>query len=182
MVVKKKKGFMLTLPALPWLIIIVFAIIVVVALLAIVKTASLISADSNRVSSNVLQVMLDSNDCTPFTKLPLKDVLAIGIAEGKTGAYDTLKIEYGGKTDDVKPKKCVTDALSQLFIKYYATDKHSIEYNFYVEHPTLCPPSLLSGLGCYGETSIGGTDFNVESSEYIALPNGDIARVVLQSP
>jgi|GEM_PF-1904937 len=175
MVVKKKKGFMVTLPALPWLIIIVFAIIVVVALLAIIKTVALISSDTNRVSSNALRTMLDSNECTPVTKLPLKDVLAIGIGEGKTSGFlggDTVQIDYGGKNESVKPVICIEKLLTQLNIE---------DHDFYVEYPALCPPSFASP-GCYGSSPItaGGT-FTVESSEYIALPNGDTARVVLKT-
>ncbi len=183
MIVKKKKGFMLTLPALPWLIIIVFAIILVVALLAIVKTASLISSDANRVSSNALQTLLNSNDCTPNTKLPFKDVLGIGLG---AEVYDevcpdeaicisdaTVAINYGNKVDVVVLGDCFTKSDFVM----------PPNYVFYVEYAG-CPlvnNMFLSTNACYfHRNSIHSSIFaKTVSVEYIALPNGDVARVVL---
>lgn len=176
MVVKKKKGFMVTMPVLPWLIVIVFAIILVVAILAILKTAALVSSDSNRVSSNALHAMLNSNECAPNTKLPFKDVLGAGMGEGIVSLRDPIKLEYGGITENVLLADCLTKLLGTVIPKDLKV--------FYVEY-NACPQvneGSISAKACYYyvSTDVGGAQYNVISAQYIALPNGDVARVVLR--
>ncbi|MFH1472518.1 MAG: hypothetical protein ABIF85_06480 [Nanoarchaeota archaeon] len=161
-----------TEPLAPWLLVIMLIFIVIIAIVAYLKVTSLLYDDKSKTTQYALHSILESTDCAPNTKLPLRDVLAIGIGEGKTNSFlgDVVQIEYGGKTDSVKPVDCF-GWLMELSIT---------TYDFYVEHSVLCPP-LLGVSGCYGMPSIGPTGFNVLSFEYIALPNGDVAKVVLKT-
>lgn len=198
MAVKKNKGFMVTTPLLPWLIVIVFAIILVVALLAIVKTASVVSSDSNRVSSNALQSMLDSNDCTPKTKIPLSDVLAAAIAEGKTDWEDTVELNYSGtqEGEDIVAGPVtltipviIADCILRFQDLGFFGTPESFFY-FYVgysgcpggkcfEHTRWCSDYSRPATCRVGPFSTAPA--GAESSEYIALLNGDVARVVLKT-
>lgn len=169
----KKKGQ--TEPLAPWLLLVMLIFIVILAIVAYLKVTALIYADKSKTTDYALHSMLESTDCTPNTKRPLRDVLAIGIGEGKTSVSfggDTIQIDYGGKSDGVQVAICLNTLKNKVIVGDSA---------FYVEHPILCPPSYFGGPGCYGETAVVATDFNVISSEYIALPNGDVGKAVLMT-
>ena len=171
----KRKGVAEALA--PYLLLIMLIIMVIIAILAYLQAMSAAYEDKSKTTTYALHAMLESTECTPVTKLPFRDVLAIGLGEGKTGYVlnDEVQINYGGKTESVYPADCFGKLSKNIFGNTGA--------QFYVEYPALCTPSAVSK-GCFQGYSGDSKDanlFNIEASEYIAVPNGDVARVVLKT-
>lgn len=173
----KQKRLGLAEPLAPWLLVIILVFIVIIAIIAYLKATSLIYSEQSRNTNYALHAMLESTDCAPITKQPFRNVLAIGIGEGKTGdiGNDEVLITYGGKTEPpIKPAEC--------FDKLSAKILGPTGGQFYVDYPAFC--KSWARKGCFGSYTGYLKDINklnVESFEYIALPNGDVARAVLKT-
>ncbi len=194
--VSKKIG--MAEPLAPWLLLIMLIFIVVIAIVSYLKVMSVIYVDESKVSHYTLHTMLESTDCTPVTKLPLRDVLVLGIAEGKTKWTDTVDINYRGVQEGqvmvVGPLTLtipviIGDCVLQFQDQGFFGTPESF-FHFYVEY-SACPGGKCFEywLTCTDRLSSTGCRANLyplpapltTSSEYIALPNGDVARVVLET-
>lgn len=174
----QKKAMLLLTVSIPTIIIL--AVVLAIALLLISKVLSTtISVNDNGFKADTaLYAMLNSNDCTPNTKLAFKDVLGIGIAEGKKFSIrgtvtDTINIDYNGIHEEIIVPRCL-DTLRGRVIP-------AIPSLFYVEYFT-CPGTYRR---CFADefrpAGFGNVPLNAESVEYITLPNGDIAKAVLKT-
>jgi len=170
--IKIRKGQ--TEPLAPWLLLVMLIFIVLVAIVAYMKATSLLYTDKSKTTTYALHALLESTECAPNTKMPLRNILAIGIAESKTNSLlgDMVQIDYANKTDSVKPDECIRKLMEESSIS---------TFDFYVAHSVLCPP--LPGVsGCYGMPGFDVPVFlNVLSFEYIALPDGEVAKAVLKT-
>lgn len=166
------------LPIAPWIIVLMVLFIVVIAILAYLKAASLIYSDTSKASSYSLHAMLGSNECAPKTKLPFKDVLALGIAQGKSTITDRIILSYAGTEETVTfPKGNVGKYLYTDYCMKIFREKNILpqSYLFYVDYAN------KRYFEEQGVPTMAESVFNVVSKEYIALPNGGVAEAVLKT-
>lgn len=165
---KKSQTQIITVPLIMFLVIF---FIFVVGLLGVIMSKSWAVNDRAVRTDTMLYAILSNNDCDPNAKLPLRDILGLGIAQGKSNAGDTIALDYGGLSapEQMKVSECFSNVLNRQLNLPPA-------YIFYVEY------SVDSGNKYFEQTnSLLPGDLNVISSEYIALPDGNIARVVFKT-
>jgi len=213
MIMRKKAMIM------PWTFTITVPLIIVsivVFALAIMFLSKMMSTTINVSSKGVnsdatLYAVLNTNDCAPGTKIPFKDILAVGIAQGKINSGDRIVLDYGGKQDGAglgdplaifdpsNPPPLPEELLLNVQLCLSKLVKAKVLptfFYFYVDQSasatSLCPDkkcfraALLCGadLRCQVRTTPGqllDTPLNTESVSYIALPNGDVSKVVLMT-
>ncbi len=178
----------------------------VLLLVAKLLSATITVSERGGKADTALYAMLNSNDCTPNTKLAFKDVLGIGIAEGKTKRTDKIDLDYSGAVEGVyiidPSLPPVTLPLTIQFCISTFVDSRTLPsfFYFYVdmgasstttcpnkkcfETAILCPSNYKTSATCQVRdkpTDLSDTPLNIESIIYIALPNGEVAKVVLKT-
>ena len=169
----KSKGY-IELAFSPWLILIMVLFIAIIIVVVWFKTYSLVYSDKTTTSSYSLYAMLNSNDCTPKTKIPFKDVLAIAIAEGNV---DEVQLNYSGIVEKISIQTCLNIYKTKMGLPS--------TYYFYVESYA-CPAG--NSYRCLQYSRISGilptpltSSYNIEISEPIALSDGKVGRVVFKA-
>lgn len=185
----------------PWLLLIMLVFIVIIAIMVYLKAMSMAYSDTSKATDYALHAMLESTNCTPVTKLPFRNVLAIGISEGKTSRDDKINIVYGNKIEgdvlDILPG--LPPTITEISVKscmdnFLKSGALPTSFYFYVDQApgaSLCPDKICfrSAVQCptrancnmWDSPSRLGQNLNVEYFEYIALPSGDVAKVVLKT-
>ena len=173
---KAQFSFPLVIPTLIIVGIIFFGLIILY--LGNILGATIRLEDNGVKANTALYTMLGSNDCTPKTKLAFKDLLAIGIAEGKMAITDKINLNYSGAEETVTfPNGQVvpyvyTDYCMKIFRDASVLPQ---SYLFYIEY---------AGKRYFEEQGVPNmaeSVFKILSEEYVALPNGDVAKVVLKT-
>lgn len=173
-----RKKALLEVYTIPASIILIVVLALVLLLIAKLLSATITVNERGGMADTALYAMLNSNDCTPNTKLAFKDVLGIGIAEGKKMREDTITLNYGGASDSITVGPPYTGSDPGCLAILRGRVIPAIPNLFYVEYST-CPGIYRR---CFADaTGTGTVPLNVESVEYIALPNGDVAKVVLKT-
>lgn len=164
---------------MPWILMVGIAMLVIEFLMVVIASFSVMYTDNGATATTLLTSILNSNDCTPNTRIPLRDVIAIGIATGKTELSDPIVVEYNNAVDKSSPEHAFSIAYCLKNIsKSMNVLATQLKYNFYVKY---CDYS--SGK-CEVKTAYDSSPYIISSkvieSSKIALPDGRVATVFLE--
>lgn len=183
---------------MPWIIIIAIAVLVIEFLMVVIASFSVMYTDNGAAAMTLLPSILSSNDCTPNTHLPLRDIIAAGIAMGKTGLSDPLVVEYNSAVDKSSPEHafsiayCLNNISNSMSMPFSCDSKNSnawsggscggghqnFKYNFYVKYCDYSSGKCVIKT-VYLLYDIIQSSKVIESSK-IALPDGTVATVFLE--
>ncbi|VVB59329.1 Uncharacterised protein [uncultured archaeon] len=193
MFLKKSKGGAVAAFLMPYIVIAAFAVLILGFLTIMIVSFSIVYNDNQANVATLLPAILDSGACTPNTQVPFKDVLAIGIATGKTGLSDTIAVDYGGASEDSAAGsglnvgtclKRISNSLNLPFACEAETgfdcgeEYRRFKYNFYVKYFD-CPSGKCTVKTAYTRVNIPQSGNIIETAN-IALPDGGLATVFLE--
>lgn len=196
MFLKKSKGGVIAAFLMPYIVIAAFAVLILGLLTIMIVSFSIVYNDNQANVATLLPVILDSTACTPNTRIPFKDVLAIGIATGKTGLSDSFTIEYNNAIDTPSAEHalnvdyCLTKISNAMNLSYKCESTNSgyggacgggrknFMYNFYVKYFE-CTSGKCIAKTAYRLINIPQSG-NVVETANIALSGGGVATVFLE--
>lgn len=196
--IKYSKGGAAATMLMPWIIMVAVALIIIEFLMVVITSFAMMYTDNQAAAMTLLPAILNSADCAPNTNTSFKNILATGIATGKTHLTDSFILEYGNAVDKPLPEHafsaayCLNNISRSMNLAFICDSKNSnpwsadvcagghanFKYNFYVSYWD-CSGGACAVKKAYELYDTTRSGKVVEMSK-IALPDGTVATVFLE--